>query len=125
MRRGSAMMCGRFCFFFSSRRRHTRFDCDWSSDVCSSDLTAIERETLPRWIAARLARQNQRASDEVLSYLAERCEGNLLAARQEIEKLALVLAEGEIALEAVEGATTDVARHHGLQGSEALLPGDA
>src|SRR5438270_435283 len=33
-------------FFFSSRRRHTRFDCDWSSDVCSSDLIghrAIER----------------------------------------------------------------------------------
>src|SRR2546427_8919905 len=29
--------CDRF-FFFSSRRRHTRFDCDWSSDVCSSDL---------------------------------------------------------------------------------------
>src|SRR5256886_12452796 len=27
------------CVFFSSRRRHTRFDCDWSSDVCSSDLT--------------------------------------------------------------------------------------
>src|SRR5688572_33197322 len=31
------MMLGCF-FFFSSRRRHTRFDCDWSSDVCSSDL---------------------------------------------------------------------------------------
>src|SRR5256886_7908151 len=30
-------------FFFSSRRRHTRFDCDWSSDVCSSDLIAVER----------------------------------------------------------------------------------
>src|SRR2546430_12630717 len=30
-------MC-EFYFFFSSRRRHTRFDCDWSSDVCSSDL---------------------------------------------------------------------------------------
>src|SRR2546430_6130482 len=29
-----------FFFFFSSRRRHTRFDCDWSSDVCSSDLLA-------------------------------------------------------------------------------------
>src|SRR2546430_5230059 len=28
-------------FFFSSRRRHTRFDCDWSSDVCSSDLCAV------------------------------------------------------------------------------------
>src|SRR2546430_12224787 len=35
-------------FFFSSRRRHTRFDCDWSSDVCSSDL---ERE---RWQAGDL-----------------------------------------------------------------------
>src|SRR2546430_10081696 len=31
-------------FFFSSRRRHTRFDCDWSSDVCSSDLESPERQ---------------------------------------------------------------------------------
>src|SRR5688572_32307380 len=31
-----------YFFFFSSRRRHTRFDCDWSSDVCSSDLVAGE-----------------------------------------------------------------------------------
>src|SRR5256886_6914597 len=30
-----------FFFFFSSRRRHTRFDCDWSSDVCSSDLRIV------------------------------------------------------------------------------------
>src|SRR2546427_2433451 len=30
-----------FFFFFSSRRRHTRFDCDWSSDVCSSDLLGV------------------------------------------------------------------------------------
>src|SRR5256886_13004434 len=39
---GIAVGCA-FCgfFFFSSRRRHTRFDCDWSSDVCSSDLDAI------------------------------------------------------------------------------------
>src|SRR2546430_11274454 len=29
-------------FFFSSRRRHTIFDCDWSSDVCSSDLDAVD-----------------------------------------------------------------------------------
>src|SRR2546430_6136317 len=30
-------------FFFSSRRRHTRFDCDWSSDVCSSDLVSASQ----------------------------------------------------------------------------------
>src|SRR2546430_9451410 len=38
---------GECSFFFSSRRRHTRFDCDWSSDVCSSDLSgAIRHFTL-------------------------------------------------------------------------------
>src|SRR2546430_6859238 len=38
------MMCNGHVifFFFSSRRRHTRFDCDWSSDVCSSDLPRAE-----------------------------------------------------------------------------------
>src|SRR5205085_8184976 len=35
-------------FFFSSRRRHTRFDCDWSSDVCSSDLISLWRYIKPR-----------------------------------------------------------------------------
>src|SRR3989475_12962310 len=34
-------LCAFFFFFFSSRRRHTRFDCDWSSDVCSSDLSDL------------------------------------------------------------------------------------
>src|SRR5256886_2429044 len=38
MRRFVSMWLRLFLFFFSSRRRHTRFDCDWSSDVCSSDL---------------------------------------------------------------------------------------
>src|SRR5256886_3444440 len=53
-------MCSKFkmrrlCFFFSSRRRHTRFDCDWSSDVCSSDLT---REALRREELADLLRES-------------------------------------------------------------------
>src|SRR2546430_5716559 len=40
-----------FSFFFSSRRRHTRFDCDWSSDVCSSDLRLSRQRRVrhPRW----------------------------------------------------------------------------
>src|SRR2546427_6875617 len=45
-----------FFFFFSSRRRHTRFDCDWSSDVCSSDLDA-EVERVDRERGAELRRQ--------------------------------------------------------------------
>src|SRR2546427_450737 len=45
-------------FFFSSRRRHTRFDCDWSSDVCSSDLVAYtpDAKFLPAELAQRLDR---------------------------------------------------------------------
>src|SRR5256886_12619272 len=44
-----------FFFFFSSRRRHTRFDCDWSSDVCSSDwivANGIDDDSAPHAIAA-------------------------------------------------------------------------
>src|SRR2546430_7030329 len=44
-----------FCFFFSSRRRHTRFDCDWSSDVCSSDLQDDEHARMIRQLGLRSA----------------------------------------------------------------------
>ena len=85
----------------------------------------IEREALPQWIAARLARQDQRATRETLTFLAEHCEGNLLAARQEIEKLALVLPEGALDHDAVANAVADVARYDVFQLSEAWLAGDA
>src|SRR2546430_9569237 len=42
-----------FLFFFSSRRRHTRFDCDWSSDVCSSDLRGTMRSLSPATVNFR------------------------------------------------------------------------
>src|SRR5256886_3788720 len=42
-----------FFFFFSSRRRHTRFDCDWSSDVCSSDLGFLKCAARPRILLSR------------------------------------------------------------------------
>ncbi len=84
----------------------------------------LEREALPAWIAARLARQGQRVAPETLAFLADRCEGNLLAARQEIEKLGLLLPEGELGAEAVERAVTDVARYDVFQLSEAWLAAD-
>jgi DNA polymerase-3 subunit delta len=85
----------------------------------------LERDALPKWIAARLARQNQRASSEAIAFLADRCEGNLLAARQEIEKLALLLPAGELTMDAIEAAAADVARYDVTQLSEAWLAGDA
>jgi DNA polymerase III subunit delta len=88
------------------------------------EVYPLERADLPRWIASRLALQQQRASPETLQFLADTTEGNLLAARQEIEKIGLLLPQGEIELAAVENAVADVARFDVFQLSEAWLSGD-
>ena len=89
------------------------------------EVFPLERGDLPRWIASRLERQRQRASAETLQFLADTTEGNLLAARQELEKIGLLLPEGELEQEAVENAVADVARFDVFQLSEAWLSGDA
>src|SRR2546427_1725942 len=53
-----------FFFFFSSRRRHTRFDCDWSSDVCSSDLLAYRRGSTA--LRLRVYHQSSHLGDEYM-----------------------------------------------------------
>ena len=85
----------------------------------------LERDELAPWLAARLGRQGQRGTSATLAFLADRCEGNLLAAQQEIDKLGLLLPEGELAPEAVERAVTDVSRYDIFQLSEAWLAPDA
>ena len=88
------------------------------------DVWPVERARLPAWIAERLARQRQSAPREVLEFLAERVEGNLLAAHQEVRKLALVAPEGELTLETVQDAVSNVARYDPYIAAEALLAGD-
>jgi len=85
----------------------------------------VEREALPAWIAARMKRHRQRVSRETLAFLADHCEGNLLAAQQEIDKLALLLPEGELAQDAIQAAIANVSRYDVFQLSEAWLAGDA
>src|SRR2546430_15227884 len=53
-------LCYLLFFFFSSRRRHTRFDCDWSSDVCSSDLGMLRIRMIEERIKALYAEQEMR-----------------------------------------------------------------
>ncbi len=102
---------------------------EWFEALSEAGVTVavypVGRDALPGWISARLARQKQRASRETIAFLAEACEGNLLAARQEIEKLALLLPEGELEHAAVETAVADVARFDIFELSEAWLAGDA
>jgi DNA polymerase-3 subunit delta len=85
----------------------------------------VDRKQLPLWIASRLARHEQRAGEEALAFIAERVEGNLLAAHQEIQKLALLYPAGELTFEQVRNAVLDVARFDIGQLSMAMLAGDA
>ena len=89
------------------------------------ELNAPPLSELPRWIAQRLARQQQRASAEALAFMAAHVEGNLLAAHQEIQKLALLYPAGELTLAQVEEAVLDVARFDVDKLRAALLAGDA
>jgi DNA polymerase-3 subunit delta len=89
------------------------------------DVWPVERARLPAWIAERLARQKQRAPREALELLADRVEGNLLAAHQEVQKLALLAPEGEIGLEELREAVANVARYDAYTACEAMLSGDA
>ncbi|MBK9522067.1 MAG: DNA polymerase III subunit delta [Rhodocyclaceae bacterium] len=66
---------------------------------------------LPQWIAERLARQQQSAPRQALDFIAAHVEGNLLAAHQEIQKLALIYPVGEISLAQIEAAVLNVARY--------------
>ena len=89
------------------------------------EARAVTRDELPEWLAGRLGRQKQHASVETLEWLADRVEGNLLAAKQEVEKLALLLPEGEVTLDAIRGAVTDVSRFERDTLVEAIHEGDA
>jgi DNA polymerase-3 subunit delta len=85
----------------------------------------IPRNALPLWIAGRLKRQEQKADKITLEFLADRCEGNLLAAFQEIQKLALLFPSGELSFDQVKNAVMDVARYDVFKLSEAMLNGNA
>ena len=95
----------------------------------SLQVETIERAALPQWIAQRLALQGQRvkSGDEgqrTLQFFADRVEGNLLAAHQEIQKLALLHPPGELGWEQVEGAVHNVARYDVFKLSESVLAGN-
>ncbi|CAN5616459.1 DNA polymerase III subunit delta [soil metagenome] len=104
----------------------------WFSALESSGATikveAIERSALPVWLAQRLSAQGQRveageAGQRTLGFFADRVEGNLLAAHQEIQKLALLYPQGELSFEQIEAAVLNVARYDVFKLGEAVLAG--
>lgn len=88
------------------------------------EAKSVTRKALPDWIAGRLGAQKQEADRETLEFIADRVEGNLLAAHQEIQKLALLLPAGKVAHDEVRAAIIDVARYDVFNLGEAMLEGD-
>jgi DNA polymerase III subunit delta len=91
-------------------------------------IDPVERAALPHWIAQRLAQQNQRvqageAGQQSLTFFADRVEGNLLAAHQEIQKLGLLYPPGELSFQQVEQAVVNVARYDPFKLTESVLGG--
>lgn len=91
-------------------------------------VEGIARTALPRWLAERLAASGQRVQDgeageRTLAFFADRVEGNLLAAHQEVQKLALLYPPGELSFEQVETAVLNVARYDVFKLGEAVLGG--
>jgi DNA polymerase III subunit delta len=104
----------------------------WFSALDAAGVTLrvepVERRELPLWLAQRLGRQGQRveageAGQRTLAFFADRVEGNLLAAQQEIQKLALLYPAGVLAFEQVEAAVLNVARYDVFKLGEAVLAG--
>ncbi len=88
------------------------------------EAAPIDRSHLPQWLKGRLARQQQSANEEGLEFLADRVEGNLLAAQQEIKKLALLCPPGEISLEVLQDSVANVSRFNPFQLVTAIHEGD-
>lgn len=85
----------------------------------------VARQALPAWLAGRLKRQGQSTDVATLEFLADRSEGNLLAAFQEVQKLALLYPAGSLSFEQVKDAVIDVSRYDITKLSEAMLTGNA
>ena len=88
------------------------------------EATPIDRSRLPQWLKGRLAKQQQSVNEEGLDFLADRVEGNLLAAQQELKKLALLCPPGEISLALLEDSVANVSRFNPFQLVAAIYEGD-
>jgi DNA polymerase III subunit delta len=85
----------------------------------------VDLPKLPGWIRERLSRHELQADNTTCSLIAERTEGNLLAAHQEVEKLALLHPPGTLTTEMVEEAVVDSARYDVLQLGVAAMQGQS
>tara|TARA_B100000686_G_scaffold261768_1_gene274843 strand:- start:3289 stop:4299 length:1011 start_codon:yes stop_codon:yes gene_type:complete len=87
-------------------------------------VSLIEISQLPTWINQRLKNQNQKTDPDTLQFFAEKVEGNILAADQEIKKLALLYPPGTLSFTQIKNAIMEVARYDVFKLSDAMITGE-
>ena len=93
-------------------------------------IDSIDRLALPHWIGQRLKKQSQEveageSEQRALQFMSDQVEGNLIAAHQEIQKLALLYPAGQLSEEQIRSAVLKVARYDIFELTESMLSGDA
>jgi DNA polymerase-3 subunit delta len=93
-------------------------------------IDSIDRLALPHWIGQRLKKQSQEveageSGQRALQFMSDQVEGNLIAAHQEIQKLALLYPAGQLSEEQIRSAVLKVARYDIFELTESMLSGDA
>lgn len=89
-----------------------------------AEIKPVRRDQLPHWIKQRLEQQKQTTDRDTLQFFADKVEGNLLAAHQEIRKLGLLYPAGRLTFEQIKNAILDVTRFDVLQLPEVMLTAD-
>ena len=89
------------------------------------EAVQVKRDKLPAWLAIRLKAQDQTADAGTLDFIADKVEGNLLAAYQEVQKLALLFPPGALSFDQIKASVLDVARYDVFDLGGIVISGDA
>lgn len=107
--------------------RNTKWAKELAAAVQSQwvDVPSITKQQLPQWLQQRAQQQKQHLNTDALHWLADQVEGNLLAAHQELQKMGLIYAPGELSLDEVQAAVLNVARYNVFDLRDAMFSGNA
>lgn len=115
------VVCGKL----ESKQRSARWHQALETAGASLYLWPVKPEELEKWLSARFSQAGLNAERDAVRLLAERTEGNLLAAAQDIEKLRLLCPDSRVSAERLAQATADSARYDAFDLSDRVLDGDA
>jgi DNA polymerase-3 subunit delta len=113
------------CEEWDTASRKSRWATDLAAAGVAVEIWPVKARDLPKWISRRMRLAGLQADEEAVMLLADLVEGNLLAAQQEIDKLALLMPGGQVSADVVHRAVANNARFDAFRLNDCLLGGQA